>query len=160
MGLFVGSHENPIDKKGRVSIPAPLRAALGEPVRSVFVFPSVDPQHRCIVIWSVAEMEQFVAKMRRTFRSMNEKQRKTAKRTVRSSRQITVDDTGRMQLPAKMLEYLGVTNSVMFAGDGFYCSIWAPETFKADMDEAEAEAIEDGEDVLMELMADDEDEAL
>ncbi len=155
MGLFVGSHENPIDKKGRVSIPAPFRAALGEPVKSIYAFPSVDPRRECVVIWSVPEMTRLIEKMRRNYKAMTEQERRTAKLAIRGSRQITVDDNGRMQLPADMMQRLGITNSVTFAGDGFYCSIWAPHNYSDDMDDLMSGRVEDGESILMELAADD-----
>lgn len=158
MGLFVGRHDNPIDKKGRVSIPAPFRAALGEPVKTIFVFPTVDPERHCVVVWSVAEMTRLIEKLRRGYKGMSEQEKRTAKLAVRASRQLTVDDNGRMQLPADLSETLGITDTATFAGDGLYCSIWAPERFDADMDGLMSARTEGGDDVLMGLASESDDE--
>ncbi len=159
MGLFVGRHDNPIDKKGRVSIPAPFRAALGEPVKSIYVFPTVDPKRECIVVWSYAEMERLVEKMRRGFRGMSDQERRTAMLAVRAARQVTVDENGRMQIPADMAKALGIRDIATFVGDGLYCTIWAPARFDAEMDQLLSARFEGADDVLMGLISTDGDDA-
>ena len=40
MALFIGTHENKIDRKGRVSLPADYRAELpSEDDRTIYIFP-------------------------------------------------------------------------------------------------------------------------
>ena len=158
MGLFVGRHDQSIDKKGRVSIPAPFRSALGEPVRSVFVFPTVDPKRECIVIWSVEEMTRLIGKMRRGYKSMSEQERRTGMLAVRLSRQVAVDENGRMQIPADMARVLGIEDVVTFVGDGLYCTIWAPARYDAELDGLLSNRVEGGDEVLMGLVADDGEE--
>lgn len=158
MDLFVGKYDNAIDKKGRVSIPAAFRAALGEPVKSVYIFNSVDPDRDCIVVWSPAEMSRLITKMRRGYKTMSDREKKTARLAIRAGRKIAVDENGRMQLPADMTQKLGVTDTVTFAGEGFYCSIWAPERFDQDMAGLMDGRVEGGDDVLMGLAADEGDE--
>lgn len=159
MGLFVGRHDNPIDKKGRVSIPAPFRAALGEPVKSVFVFPTVDPKRQCIVVWSVDEMTRLIGKMRRGYKGMSEQEKRTGMLAVRLSRQVTVDENGRMQVPTDMARALGIEDTVSFVGDGLYCTIWEPTRFNAEMDGLLSARFDGGDDVLMGLVSDDGEEA-
>jgi MraZ protein len=158
VGLFVGRHDNPIDKKGRVSIPAPFRAALGEPVKSIFVFPTVDPKRSCVVVMSVPEMTRLIGKMKRGYKGMSVAEKQAAKLAVRAGRQLSVDENGRVQLPADVTQPLGITDTVTFAGDGLYCSIWAPSRFAVDMDELMSERVEGGDDVLMGLVSDDGEE--
>ena len=156
MGLFVGRQDNPIDKKGRVSIPASFRSALGEPVKSIFVFPTVDPTRDCFVIWSVPEMTRLIEKMRRGYKGMSDQEKRTATLTVRASRQLTVDDNGRVQLPADITGTLGIEETVTFVGDGLYCSIWAPSRFDREMDGLMSARFVGGDDVLMGLVSGDD----
>jgi MraZ protein len=158
VGLFVGRHDNPIDKKGRVSIPAPFRAALGEPVRSIFLFPSADTKRGCMIVMSEPAMQRLIDKMKRGYKGMSGEEKRTAKLAVRAGRQLSVDENGRIQLPVEVSRSLGIGETVTFVGDGLYCSIWAPGRFDLDMDDLMSEPVEDGDDVLMGLVSDEEED--
>ena len=62
MALFLSTFTNKIDKKGRVSVPASFRAALGEQIgQGVVVFAS--HQHECLEGFDWAKMDEIGDRM-------------------------------------------------------------------------------------------------
>ena len=55
--MFFGTHDNKIDRKGRVSVPATFRSKFGDPGGNAIVaFPSFTDQ--AIEVWTVERMQQ------------------------------------------------------------------------------------------------------
>lgn len=154
---FVGTYDKSVDKKGRVSIPAPFRNALGDQTRTIYIFPSVDLDRDCLVVWSEAQMNDLIRKMRRNFKSMSEQEQSTISLTVHGSRQVTIDENGRIQVPTDFMEEFGMTDAVTFVGDAFYFGIWQPETFQRYRSAMRKTGrVRNGHNVLMGMLSDNE----
>ena len=147
MGFFLGRHDKAIDKKGRVSIPAEFRAALGDEVtKGVYAFPSVGSDTNCIQIWPAQRMARLVRKMDEKFDQLTDKQRKMARLVLHRSRLLSVEDTGRIQPPPDLLNRAGITDAVSFAGDGTTFAMWEPsklDTYEDDLETVEEAGAED-----------------
>lgn len=122
--LFVGTHERQLDEKGRLALPAPFRAHLGE--RCYLVF----GDGQCI---NVVPSERFEAMaeqlMERVDRGEISHQRQ---RVVASSASlVTVDKQGRVNIDDKLRAYAGLQteDKVVVTGNFRMIEIWAPERF-------------------------------
>lgn len=122
--MFVGTHENKVDQKGRVSVPAVFRTVLaGQAFPGVFVFPS----HRAEAIegCGMEFLEQLNAGVEK-FSLFSESQDDLATIIFAQSLQLPFDSTGRIQLPESIRAHAGITDKAAFVGKGKLFQIWEP----------------------------------
>jgi MraZ protein len=127
-----------VDQKGRVSVPAPFRRVLeeGDPdwtegLNPNFVLIYGRPGRACLEGYSIraiGEIDDMIAALPRFSREREMIERFINTRSVYAQ----VDENGRMVLPAKLREMIGLGDEAYFAGMGDKFQIWTPEGFAAD----------------------------
>ena len=128
MSLFLSSYENRLDTKGRISVPASFRTAvLNENFAGVVLFRSFT--HNCIEGVSMSRMEQIATATDKIGLFDSNLDDLTAM-LFADARPLTFDVTGRVVIPADMLEHAGITDAALFVGRGNSFQIWNPEEFK------------------------------
>lgn len=143
--VFRGEGLHKVDAKGRVSIPALFRRVLeaGDPDWTEGLAPNlviVYGDHRrkyleCYSIEAIAEVDTKILKMprgsheRRMLETMFNGQSLTT----------SVDETGRIVLPAKLRQKIGLEGEAYFIAAGDTFQIWNPETYE-DVEAARTEA--------------------
>lgn len=135
--MFVSTYESAIDTKGRVSVPAPFRAALGGSAR-VFLWPALDGSG-CLE----GGGETLMAVYRQTITRLppQSKARKALMHGVFArAADLKMDDPGRIRLPEHLMQAAGITDRVVFAGAVDSFQIWNPEAYAA-YDKAMADAV-------------------
>ncbi|KAA0920318.1 division/cell wall cluster transcriptional repressor MraZ [Aquicoccus porphyridii] len=150
---FRGESHHKVDAKGRVSIPASFRRVLeaGDPDWTEGLNPNlviVYGDHRrkfleCYTIEAIDEVDRKIDKLPR-----GSKERKILQRLYHGqSLPTNVDETGRLVLPAKLREKIGLENEAFFIAAGDTFQIWKPETYdQEEMAETEAWLDEQPED--------------
>lgn len=134
---FRGEGTQKVDAKGRVSIPANYRAVLrdGDPSWSEgklpeFIIVYGDERRdflECFTMDAANEVDERIARMPRGSR-----QRRALERLFNGqSLTATVDDTGRIVLPAKLREKINIVGEAYFIAMGDTFQIWTPEGFDA-----------------------------
>lgn len=138
---FRGEFYQKVDAKARVSIPAPFRrvleagdvgAASGRP-RVVMVYGGRAGQ-AYVECYSVAQMAVMEDKIRKL--APGTPQRKVLERNyITLSQTVEIDDDGRLVLPAKVRERIGLNDAAeaCFAGALDTFQIWLRETYDAEM---------------------------
>jgi MraZ protein len=124
VAIFIGTHENKVDQKGRVSVPATFRAALaGLPFQGIVVFPSLraDAIEGCG--WDF--MEQLNARVQ-DIALFSETRDDLATTIFSESQQLPFDSTGRIQLPEMLRAHAGISDKAAFVGMGTLFQIWEP----------------------------------
>lgn len=128
MALFLSTFINKVDKKGRVSMPAPFRAALGDTASTgVVLFPSF--VHACVEGWSYEQMERLTD----TIDGLNpftEERDDFATAVAPVSHPLQFDPEGRILLPESLILHAGLEDLACFAGQGKTFRIWRPEAFQ------------------------------
>ncbi|MDA7425335.1 division/cell wall cluster transcriptional repressor MraZ [Thalassococcus lentus] len=135
---FRGESRHKVDTKGRVSIPASFRRVLeaGDPdwtegLNPNFVVVYGDHRRKFLECYTVEEMENVESKIERMPRGSQK--RKLLERLYSTQSLITsVDDTGRIVLPAKLREKIGIKAEAYFASNLNTFQIWEPGTFEAE----------------------------
>ncbi len=141
---FRGEGHHKVDTKGRVSIPALFRRVLeaGDPDWTDGLNPNiviVYGDHRrkfleCYTIEAIDEVDAQIAAMPR-----GSMERRMLERLINGqSFPTNVDETGRLVLPAKLRQKIGLDNEAFFIATGDTFQIWKPETY----DEIEARRTE------------------
>ena len=136
--MFFSTYENALDAKGRLSVPASFRAALGGE-QDLYVYPATDGSG-----FLEAGGSALVRKNQKLIRRMNPQSgagRAFQHAFFTRSARPKMDDAGRVKLPAKLLEAAGITKDVVFAGADDRFRIWAAETFVAHDDKMAEDAV-------------------
>jgi MraZ protein len=136
MTHFLGTHQNRLDAKGRVSVPAPFRAALrsfgqnggmyGEGQNgggTIVLRPS--HKHPCIEAWPVAVFQQLATPLER-LDLFSEEHDDIAAALYADAFPVESDKEGRIILPETLVAHAGLTDTVVFMGLGRTFQIWEP----------------------------------
>lgn len=129
MKAFIGTFVNKIDAKGRISVPAPFRAALqAKKLSSVAVYPALTGP--CIEGCGLDRIEAMVEAMPdKPIPGVDEDA--IAHLIFASARELPFDGGGRIVLPSEFLEKAGLTDQGAFIGKGRTFQIWNPPALQA-----------------------------
>ena len=126
MSHFLGTHQNRLDAKGRVSIPAPFRAHLrgsdGSPASAV-LRPS--HKHPCIEAWPEAVFQTLAGPLDR-LDMFSEDQDDLMMALYADATRVEADKEGRIVLPESLVQHAGLADNVVFMGLGRTFQIWEP----------------------------------
>ena len=134
---FISTYENKVDRKGRVSVPAAYRSALGtESYQGVIAYPSfTDPVIEAFGRRTLEELNR-----RRLDQSLNGGDYTQAlvgksddglvETIMAISSELPFDGEGRIILPARLAEHAGITDRAAFVGRGTRFQIWSPEVYE------------------------------
>lgn len=140
MALFLSSYSNKVDKKGRVSVPAPFRAVLaGQSFQGIvayrsFINPSVEAcgmQRMEALYAGIDALDPFSAE-RDAF----------ATAILGECEQLPLDGDGRVILPEGLLKQAAIDEQALFVGKGATFEIWNPATYAAHAESARKLAME------------------
>lgn len=138
MAVFFGTFENKVDRKGRVSVPAPFRQALG---RSAFQGIIARPSYRSRAV-EACDIE-FMEQLNDSVASnelYSDAHEDLAFTIFADSHQLSFDGEGRILLPPALVEHVGIGDRAGFVGMGSSFQIWEPETLQQHKAEARARA--------------------
>ncbi|MFN7662519.1 MAG: division/cell wall cluster transcriptional repressor MraZ [Alphaproteobacteria bacterium] len=136
MSLFLSTYINKIDRKGRVSVPAPFRAALTtQPNGGVIVFksytlPALEAYHM--------ERMQALSDSLDQMELFSESQEDLAAALFADAQQLTWDQEGRIMIPDSFRAFAHIEETVAFVGRGPTFQLWNPGKFEKHQEEARA----------------------
>ena len=123
--LFLSTHVNRIDGKGRVSFPAPFRSALTDRnSKGVDMFRS--PSDSAIEGINIERLEQLSAALE-TLSPFSRDRAFFETAIFGTAQELQVDREGRCSLPRPLLEQVGIVGDVAFLGRGPTFQIWEPQ---------------------------------
>lgn len=122
--VFVSTYESAIDAKGRVSIPAPFRSALGGGNR-IFLWPALDGSG-CLEGGGEALMAMYRATLTR-LPPQSPVRKALVSSIIAGSADLKMDDTGRIKLTDDLIKAAGLDGRVKFAGNIDSFQIWNPD---------------------------------
>jgi MraZ protein len=138
--MFLSSYENKLDRKGRVSVPAPFRSHLSSLGYNGFVaYPSFN--HSALEGCSQDRIE----KLSKTIDSLNpfeEKRDYFATSVLSESVSLQFDTEGRVSFTEKLLDHAKIKNNILFVGLGKTFQIWEPKVFEKFKVEARKKAFQ------------------
>ena len=135
---FRGEFDQKVDAKGRVSIPASFRRVLeaGDPQYTQGLNPElviVYGDHRrkyleCYTMQAIAEVDDKIDALPR-----GSMERKMLQRLFHGqSFPTSVDETGRIVMPAKLRNKIDLEHAAFFIAAGDTFQIWKPETYESE----------------------------
>src|SRR5215212_7577129 len=125
MSGYLGSFQHQVDEKGRLSLPAPFRREIGEQALVlVHVFPdslTLYPQEA----WAGVEL-----RLREAMRG-SPADRMWALRVTSNAVEVAPDKQGRILVPQRMQDAVGITGPILVVGALTRIELWDPERFRA-----------------------------
>ena len=140
--MFIGTFENKVDRKGRVSVPATFRSALqGQAFHGIIAFRS----YRAQAIEACGM--DFMQKLNDSVSNLDlfsDSHDDLATTIFADSHSLALDGDGRVMMPAELAEHAGITDKAAFVGKGPIFQIWEPGRLQAHKDEARDRARSQG----------------
>ena len=130
MSPFLGQHQNRLDAKGRVSVPAAYRSALREISGSPAMILRPSTAYACIEAWPVKRFNE-LEKSLEGLDVLSEEYEDRAIALYAQAYPVEVDKDGRILLPEKLVAHASLTDSVVFMGRGAIFTIWEPSAAEA-----------------------------
>ena len=129
MGLFLSTTINKIDKKGRISVPAPFRSYLAEEnFQGVVLFQSYTQSAIEGVPMSV--MDQMNNRIDSNFDMFSDNHDELSTVLFGDATPLAFDGDGRITLPQGYIDFAGLGDSAAFVGMGHKFQIWNPDKLK------------------------------
>jgi MraZ protein len=123
----MGTHQTRFDAKGRMSVPAPFRAALraGSEDGAAGLVLRPSHKHNCIEGWPASAFQNLAASFDRLdIFSADQDDLTTA--LYADAWPVEPDKEGRIVVPDSLVQHAGLTESVVFMGLGRLFQIWEP----------------------------------
>jgi len=140
MSVFLSAYTNKVDKKGRVSVPAPFRSVLAKQssestATGLVVFRSL--KFSALEACSPEHMEKLAADLEQM--DISAEERDLIETTIfGDSVQLPIDPEGRIILPKDLLDHAGIVEEARFVGRSKIFQIWEPQAFETHSKEARA----------------------
>ena len=135
MQAFVSKYVNRLDSKGRVSIPAPFRQVLAKDGQeSLFCSPSLDLI--AIEAGGQALQDEINAHLDK-FDTFSEEWEILSTALLGESETFKIDKDGRVILSETIKAVAGITDTVVFVGQGYKFRMWQPEQYEIYRKEAQ-----------------------
>jgi MraZ protein len=134
MELVTGEFRNTLDDKGRLSLPAKLRAGL--PGSVLVVTQGVDS---CLWVFTP---ERWTALSEQLFAStslFHQQARIIQRRIIAPAQEVEIDKAGRIAIPQSLREYARLSKDCVVLGITRRLEIWDVDSYKAWLDSTEAD---------------------
>jgi MraZ protein len=141
VALFLSTYVNKVDRKGRVSVPAPFRSALaGQSFHGIVAYPSFKTTAiECCDMGWMAEASQRLETLEQYSEQYDD-----LTTIFADSQQLGFDGEGRIMLPEAFCQFAGITETAAFVGIGPTFQIWEPAAHEAVKREARERARQKG----------------
>ncbi|MGB9153692.1 MAG: MraZ family transcriptional regulator [Alphaproteobacteria bacterium] len=137
MTIFLSSFVNRIDKKGRVSVPASFRAALGADTTGIVVFRSLHDE--ALDGCSIAHLELLSQSLEK--QDLAPDIYEMIETTIFGGAvQLPFDGEGRISLPQSLIASVGISDELAFVGRRKTFQIWEPKKLAAHENDVRSKA--------------------
>ena len=121
---FLGNIEAKADSKGRVFLPAGFRKVLQASGEDQIVMRK-DVFQDCLVLYPESVWNEQVDSLRSRLNRWNKQHQQIYRQFVSDVELVNLDASGRMLIPRRYQEMVGITQTVRFLGVGDTIEIWA-----------------------------------
>ncbi|MBQ6253906.1 MAG: protein mraZ [Bacteroidales bacterium] len=131
MITFIGEYTSKIDDKGRMVFPSPFKSLM-DPEGDMRLVVKKDIFAPCLEMYTFEEWERQSEKVKSKLNIFNRAHAAFWREYMRDRAVVEPDPKlGRVSIPKKLLESIGVTKEVVFSGNDYKIEIWAKEKYEA-----------------------------
>jgi transcriptional regulator MraZ len=132
--VLVGEYDFTLDAKNRIAVPARLRAVFSE---GIFV---TRGHEHCLAGYAPDEFQGYLDEQTQEASSLSSKRRALQRFAAASAVHQELDRQGRVTLPARLLQYAGITREVTIIGVQDHVEIWDRSAWAEYLSHLEEEA--------------------
>lgn len=125
---FIGEYSCRADNKYRVVVPSPFRKIMEAGQQEVFVLRK-NIFEACIDMYPYKEWEMLVADLRGKLNLFDRTHAAFLRELYRGTQQVEMDGNGRILLPRRMLEEVGVEKEIVLAGEDTKIELWGAKAY-------------------------------
>lgn len=126
MAFFTSEYECKLDTKGRLVLPAKIKANLPEvSTHELIIRKGFEPN---LILYPMLEYKKIHAKIA-ALSEFNAEQRALKRHFFKSISQVDLDNAGRILMPKAMLAHAQLDKEVILIGMGNYIEMWNPQVF-------------------------------
>ena len=129
--MFVGEYEYKVDNKGRLPLPPKFRKEMEDGLVLTMGSDS------CINAYTKADWAKITANAAPTGFLATESSRRLNRFIYGNANEVSIDNQGRIALPASLRERCGISDTAIIAGINNYFEIWSPAGWKNEMPSAD-----------------------
>lgn len=130
MMTFIGEYTAKTDDKGRIVFPSAFKSVLPAEGDMRFVLKK-DIFEDCLEMYTYEEWERQSMEVKSKLNMFNREHAAFWREYMRDRAVVEPDGRiGRLSIPKKLLESIGVTKEVVFSGNDYKIEIWAKEKFE------------------------------
>ena len=127
MTFFTSEYGSKVDAKGRLVLPARIKAQLPEEESHELVIRrGFEP---CLVLYPIAEFKKVFSKIS-SLTEFNEEYRKLQRNFLSGVVTVELDNNGRFLIPKNMLSYAQLDKDAILVGMGNKVEIWNPLVYE------------------------------
>ena len=126
--IFIGNIEAKADDKGRVFVPAAYRKQLDGDLSIVV---RKDPDNKCLMMYPRSVWESKVQTLRSSLNEWDPRDQMILMQFVSDAVCVEVDSQGRILIPRKYLDEIGLKNDALFVGSVDRFALWAKDEFES-----------------------------
>lgn len=131
MITFIGEYSAKLDDKCRVVFPAPFKSLMPTDGDMRFVVKK-DIFEDCLEMYTFEEWERQSQEVKSKLNFFNRSHASFWREYMRDRAIVEPDSKlGRISIPRKLLESIGVTKEIVFSGSDYKIEIWAKEKYEA-----------------------------
>jgi MraZ protein len=117
--MFLGQYQHSLDEKGRLTIPARFRETLEG---GAYITQGFD---RCLMVMTASYFDQVYQRMN-AMNLADPNVRLLRRQILSNAFSVEADKVGRILMPQKLREFIGLDSEAIIAGQGDYFEIWNP----------------------------------
>lgn len=129
MTFFTSEYECKLDAKGRLALPARIKAQLPEPEGEGQELVIRRGFEQCLIIYPMVEFKKVFSKIS-GLNEFNEEYRKLQRNFLSGVVTVELDSNGRFLIPKAMLSYAQVDKDAMLVGTGNKVELWNPSVYE------------------------------
>jgi MraZ protein len=127
MAFFTSEYDCKLDAKGRLVLPARIKASLPDSSGSELVIGL--GFEKCLVVYPLQEFKKIYSKVA-GLSEFNPEYRRLQRNFFRGNSVVELDNSGRFLIPKSMLNYAQLKKSVTVVGMGNKVELWNPELYQ------------------------------
>ena len=130
MTFFTSEYEGKLDAKGRIVLPARIKAQLPDSGgQELVIRKGFEP---CLIIYPMVEFKKVFSKIS-GLSEFNEEYRKLQRNFFSGTFTVELDNNGRFLIPKNMLTYAQLEKDCVLVGMGNKVEIWNPSVYEKHM---------------------------
>lgn len=126
MGMFNSRYECKVDPKGRLALPAKMKAAIPESNGDTLILRHGDDG--CLALYTQVEFKKLLHQIN-ALSDRDPIQRRIKRGFFESMTEVELDNAGRFLIPKTFLQKAGIDKDAILLGVGSFVEIWSPEKY-------------------------------